>query len=394
MENRAKRLYRGLAGLIFVLAVGITIAALGLILTSNAASQERAQAPTATLTAIVTFTPTQTNTPEPTATLYMTPTWTPFPTADADLIATSAAQPVLPVGSAVAVSRHESPYTINPSAQRTQIVFYTVQRGDTIKAITERFGIGLDTLVWTNRRFYVNALSVGFVMRILPFNGAIHRVQEPMSIAALASQYLVDPYAIIDSDLNQLKDALPEEFLPVGLEVVIPGGVGSREALYYEPPGSAAITGSFGSTSIYQGIAVFGEGQPGSCGRQPVYGGSMPSSKPVYGYVLTVDFSTDHPGVDLAATLGEPVLAVGDGTVIFSGLSTWGYGYTVVIAHGSIMSLYAHLNGTVVRCGQQVTAGQYVGNVGSTGNSSGPHLHFEIRNSAGTRENPHTYLGL
>lgn len=372
-------------------ALGISLVAGVLILMPDQQSDaEVMQRPTETAT----LTQTPTETPPPTITPYPTATQTSIPTVDPALMATSAAQPLDAVVAPI-VGVSENPFTINREGQRTQVVKYVVQSGDTIDAITARYGVSLQTLVWSNRRFYVNALRPGFVMTILPVDGAIHRVDQPMTIAAIAAQYQVNPYSIIDSDFNDLKDSTPENILPVGLEVIVPGGKGNKEPLYYEPPQSVYIeaSGPFGQTAIYQGTAVFGEGQPGSCGKQDIYGGSSPSVAPTGGYVLTTDFSSDHPGVDLADSLGAKVVASGGGTVIFAGWSTWGYGYAVVIAHGPVMSLYAHLNDVGVRCGQQVQAGQYIGNVGSTGWSSGPHVHFEIRDVAGERLNPHSYIG-
>ena len=131
----------------------------------------------------------------------------------------------------------------------------------------------------------------------------------------------------------------------------------------------------------------------GSCGVQAVYDGTMPGVGPVSGYVLTTDFNWNHRGLDLSAREGTPVKAVGAGIVVFAGWSTWGYGYAIVVAHGPVMTLYAHLTGTgFVWCGKQVQAGEHIANVGSTGNSSGPHLHFEIRNSSGVPQNPRDYL--
>ncbi len=389
---------RHLAGLIFALAIGISAVAILLVVTGSASpdTQKVVQQPSHTPT--LTVSPTIIQTLPPTATPVLTATWTPVPTADPSWLATSAAQPVGPSGAASGeITRSESPYTINRATQRTDVIQYTVQPGDNVYSIAERFGISLETIIWSNGRFYMNALRPGLELNILPVDGALHRVQNPVTVQALADLYLVDPYAIIDSDYNQLKDLTPENMLLVGLEIVIPGGTGSKEPIYWEPPGgaftSAEPSGSFGETSIYQGEAVFGDGQPGSCGRQPIYDGTLPSTRPVYGYVLTNDFSWEHRGVDLAAELGSPVYAVGGGTVIFAGLSDWGYGWTVVIAHGPVMSLYAHLTGDFVWCGQVVEAGQHIANVGSSGNSSGPHLHFEIRNSGGVPQNPHEYLG-
>lgn len=376
---------------ILLTALGISLAA-GVLISmpdqqSDAGVVER---PTATIT----LTETPTNTPPPTITPLPTTTPTVIPTVDPAFIATSAAQPLDSTSGAV-VGVSENPFTINREGQRTELIEYVVQSGDTVDAITARYGVSLETLVWSNRRFFVNALRPGFVMTILPVDGAIHRVDTAMTIAEIATQYKVDPYAIIDSDFNDLKDSTPDNILPIGLEVIVPGGHGNKEPLYYEPPQSVYIeaSGPFGETGIYQGSAVFGEGQPGSCGKQDVYGGTIPSIPPTGGYVLTNDFTSDHQGVDLADTLGAKVVASGGGTVIFAGWSTWGYGYAIVIAHGPVMSLYAHLSDVGVWCGQQVETGQYIGNVGSTGWSSGPHVHFEIRDSTGTRLNPHSYVG-
>lgn len=156
--------------------------------------------------------------------------------------------------------------------------------------------------------------------------------------------------------------------------------------------GGASTTAELTAGGVYMGTAKFGVGQSGSCGVQEVYNGTAPLFKPVSGYVLTTDFSWAHRGLDLSAVTGTPVKAVGGGVVIFAGWSDWGYGWSVVISHGAVMSLYAHLTADFVYCGQVVEAGQHIGNVGSSGNSTGPHLHFEIRDAAGVPQNPRDYL--
>jgi murein DD-endopeptidase MepM/ murein hydrolase activator NlpD len=159
-----------------------------------------------------------------------------------------------------------------------------------------------------------------------------------------------------------------------------------------------ARTSTDGSNPVGAGITVgaevaaFAIGDPGSCGKQVVSGGSPPVSPPIYArYRITQDFSWNHGGIDLAVPPGTPVFAAGGGTVIFSGMSTWGYGYTVVIAHGSTLSLYGHLNGAFVSCGETVAAGQNIAVTGNSGRSSGPHLHFEIRGPGGVPVNPWNY---
>jgi murein DD-endopeptidase MepM/ murein hydrolase activator NlpD len=100
------------------------------------------------------------------------------------------------------------------------------------------------------------------------------------------------------------------------------------------------------------------------------------------GYVITRGFASWHAGIDLAAPVGTQVKAANGGRVIFSGWDSFGYGYMIAIVHGPTITLYAHLSEYYTNCGQDVVAGQVIGAVGNTGNSSGPHLHFEIRGTS------------
>jgi murein DD-endopeptidase MepM/ murein hydrolase activator NlpD len=219
-------------------------------------------------------------------------------------------------------------------------------------------------------------------------------------VADLAAVYGVDPYAIIDSEFNTLFGASPQTILPEGLRVVVPGGKGSTEPIYWDP-GVVINTGAFttdGSNPVGTGIQTGGEsasfavGDPGSCGEQVVSGGSPPVGAPIWAsYRITQDYTWQHSGIDLAVPPGTRVYSAGSGTVIFSGWSTWGYGYTVVIAHGSTLSLYGHLNGSFVGCGQIVSAAQNIAVTGNSGRSSGPHLHFEIRGPGGAPVSPWEY---
>jgi murein DD-endopeptidase MepM/ murein hydrolase activator NlpD len=108
-------------------------------------------------------------------------------------------------------------------------------------------------------------------------------------------------------------------------------------------------------------------------------GGGAAWVRPIDSYTWMRGFAAWHPAVDVAASEGTPVKAANSGRVIFAGWSNWGYGYAVVLAHGPFTTLYAHMSEISVNCGDTVSAGQRIGATGNTGNSSGPHLHFEVR---------------
>ena len=108
---------------------------------------------------------------------------------------------------------------------------------------------------------------------------------------------------------------------------------------------------------------------------------------------FTQRFWYGHPGVDIGLGEGTAVYASDTGTVTYAGWNIYGYGNLIVINHGNgYETFYGHLNGFNVVPGQVVTQGQAIGTSGNTGNSSGPHLHFEIRIN-GNRDDPCWYIG-
>jgi murein DD-endopeptidase MepM/ murein hydrolase activator NlpD len=123
---------------------------------------------------------------------------------------------------------------------------------------------------------------------------------------------------------------------------------------------------------------TFAPQEPGSCGAQLRGVGSkwMP---PLSSYQWIRGFSDIHFGVDLAVPERTSVFAANSGTVIFRGWNNTGYGNLIVLSHGQYMTLYGHLSGFNVACGQTVAAGQVIAFSGNTGASTAPHLHFEVR---------------
>ncbi|MBI5957317.1 MAG: M23 family metallopeptidase, partial [Chloroflexi bacterium] len=267
----------------------------------------------------------------------------------------------------------------------TEVIQYTVNSGDTLESIASNFGLtDIYSLVWANKKSKIVPLRPGNQLNILPQDGVYLEVTEPVSIGTVAEQFKVDPFAIIDSEYNDLFGSSPDTLLVKGMWVVIPGGEAERVNLL--PPNPNVNAG--GASGVVTGTySLWG------CSAD-VQGGSPPYSRPIANYQWMQGYSPDgHQGVDLAADIGTPVYASGGGTVVFAGSNGTGYGNLVVIAHGSAFSMYGHLNNVSVRCGQQVSAGAAIGASGNTGNSTGPHLHFEIRDANWNTRNPQDFVG-
>lgn len=267
------------------------------------------------------------------------------------------------------------PFTvIKTDRPRSVFLDYTIIKGDTIDGISKRFNLKQESIAWCNDRRIIFVLRVGDVLTIPPSDGVCHRVlgTREETPNKLAQQYKVaNVYDIIDFPLNNLYGRDPDSVLPGGLFMFIPGG--EAEPITWNP-GYTVEKDENGNVRT----VTFAQGQAGSCGTQvpgagAAWGNPLPSGKWVRG------FYAGHTGIDLSAPIGTPVFAANSGPVLFSGFSRWGYGETVVLSHGLFSTLYAHMSQRNARCGDNLTVGNVVGLVGSTGNSTGPHLHFEIR---------------
>lgn len=271
-----------------------------------------------------------------------------------------------------------NPYTVvNTNRARSEFINYTVVQGDTIDEISNRYGLESESIAWCNDRRIVQVLRPGDVVRIPPIDGACHQVfgTREETLAGIAEQYNIeDPFIIIDSQYN--RNLLPPNITPAdillgGTNLLIPGGEG--DVITWN-----AGTEERDTSGNLVGIG-FANGQPGSCGTvTPTQFVGWSNPLPVGTWVR--GFYAGHSGLDLSASTGTPIYAASSGNVLFSGFSRWGYGEAVVIEHGGTYStLYGHMSARNVSCGQFVNIGQLIGFVGNTGNSSGPHLHFEIQ---------------
>lgn len=372
--------WRRMVGLVSLLgALVLTIATIFLVMTTPTASP----APTPESVAVV-ATETVTDTP-PTAIPTDIPTDVPqqmtdgqtalvaeLPTLSADNINTLLATPIQPADDAVVqetTGLSYEPFTIIPNRARSQMTSYTVVRGDTIQVIANQFGLTQESLAWCNDYRLALVLRPGDVMNIPPTDGACHTVlaSQGLDIAAIAEQYNVtDPYVIIDSPVNGLPDVSPDTQLPSGTRLFIPGGTGA--IITWDAPVEQDASGN---------VIAFAPGQAGSCGAIP--GGGSFWTNPLPSGTYMRGFYAGHSGLDIAAASGTPIFAANGGPVLYAGWNSWGYGNTVVVGHGPYSTLYGHMTSLAVSCGTTVSAGQVIGYVGSTGNSSGPHLHFEIR---------------
>lgn len=251
---------------------------------------------------------------------------------------------------------------------------YRVKAGDTLTGIARRFGVSMMTVWWANDLKSKDDLHVGQTLTIPPMSGVVVTVGAADTLESLAARYEVDPTEIIEA--NQLDD--PN--LIVGQTLTIPGARSSGIATPKPKPAATRAPTSSGGTT-----------RPPST----YSGGSF--AWPVAGGYISQYFHYGHYGIDIAADPGVRVKAAAGGTVIFAGWKSNGGGYQVWIAHGSgLYTTYNHMMSVSVGRGQHVARGQQVGRIGSSGYSTGPHLHFEVWRGmiwdGGTRVNPLGYL--
>lgn len=288
------------------------------------------------------------------------------------------------------VSRLARLHTDVPSRPRTDVITYTVETGDSVFVIAEKFGLEPQTILWGNQ-FVLgdnpHNLRPGQELNILPVNGTYHRWSQGDGLNGVAKFFGVTPEEIINWPGNHLDPETIGDWSNPNIEpgawLIIPGG--EREFVSWSAPEIPRTN---------PGVAkVLG---PGACGS--VANGLVGSASfiwPANSHLVTgFDYNPDanHSGVDIDGNTGDPVYAPDHGVVVYAGWNNWGYGNVVVINHGNgWQTLHAHLSAYNVSCGASVAQGAVVGAVGSTGNSTGSHLHFEMMYN-GTKVNPHDYL--
>ena len=269
------------------------------------------------------------------------------------------------------LSRRAIAQTSAPVETRGDIITYTVQAGDTIETIAARFKLLPSTLVWSNQEVedQPDQLSIGQVLYILPVDGIWYEVQSDDTLGDIADEFKVTSEDIVNYPLNNLGGGAN---LLAGTKIVIPNGVKAAAA-------TAVASSSSGGYSSYSSSAAVNPAASGNF-MWPTQGS------------LTQYFGIYHSGIDIAYAVGIPIAAADGGYVSYAGWDNTGYGYEVLINHGNgFTTRYAHLSQYYVDAGQPVARGQVIAAMGSTGNSTGPHLHFEVI-YGGVAQNPLFYL--
>ncbi|MDY6847137.1 MAG: M23 family metallopeptidase [Chloroflexota bacterium] len=277
--------------------------------------------------------------------------------------------------------RYPEPRTIAPTRPRSQPVQYVVDTGDAVFSIAQKYNISPETLLWSNYDVLKDdphLISPGQELIIPPTNGILYEWSEGDTLESVARDFKVSVDDILNWSGNKLDVTNPE--INEGDLVMVPGG--EREFQQWVVP-TYAVGRSGTNASLPGGCTVDGPGLRGD--------GFFiwPADNH---YLSGNDFWSGHLAIDIAAGTGAAIYAADSGVVVFSGWDSNGYGNVIMIDHqNGYHTLYAHLSSLNVSCGSNAVEGQVIGYAGSTGNSTGPHLHFEVRYLGGFL-NPWTVL--
>ncbi|MBI2863795.1 MAG: LysM peptidoglycan-binding domain-containing M23 family metallopeptidase [Chloroflexi bacterium] len=332
------------------------------------------------------------------------------PTVEAEILALTPTSTLAqePTASPTAVS------TPTATPQRARgLQTYAVAVGDTVSGIATRFGVSMETIIWANGLEDADAISIGDPLVILPVSGVIHVVRAGDTLEAIAAKYEASTKTVLDSSGNALVD--PDR-LSVGMTLILPGGklpettptsvpptatrvatrppsptptarppsptatlTSIKTPTSSKPPGSASPTATAAKPSPSP-TATTVRPTPSPTPTARSQGTPVPKRFvwPVAGSI-TQGYSTYHRGLDIAAPLGAPVVTADGGVVISAQQLTYDFGWNLVVDHGGgLTTRYSHVSKFLVAQGQQVTRGQQIALVGSTGRSTGPHLDFRV----------------
>lgn len=244
---------------------------------------------------------------------------------------------------------------------RDKVEDYPVKGGETLASIAKKFDISVDTIRWAND-LKSDTIKPNQILKIPPITGIVHKVVSGDTIYTIAKKYHTDAQNIVNFPFNDFVD-LDTFALTVGQTLYVPNGT-----IVAEPASQQ----------------FFAQVQSGVKGSSSFI---WPTSGIITQYPIWY-----HMALDIANPSQPPIIAADTGTVVYAGWNSTGYGNMVMVDHGNgYRSLYGHMSQILVSPGQVVNKGQQIGVMGSTGRSTGTHLHFEIR-SGETLLNPLNFL--
>jgi len=248
----------------------------------------------------------------------------------------------------------EDPYTKTVVSEkvRDKVIDYEVKEGDTISSIAGKFGISEETIYQQNGLNEKSKIKEGEIIEILPVTGIAHKVRKGDTVYSIAKRYDIEPQPIVNFPFNTFVN--DETFqLAIGQTVIVPDGIMPSAVA---KPRVRQITPDAG-TVVASGAFAW-----------PASGS------------ISQRFVWYHKAIDISNKTGPGILAADAGEVIVAGWPDgYGYGNRVVINHGNgYRTLYAHLSKVYVVPGQSVRRGDTIGIMGTTGRSTGIHLHFEV----------------
>ncbi len=273
------------------------------------------------------------------------------------------------------INRRTALHTNIPTRERTNVIEYTVTTGDSVFGIAESFHLHPETILWANYDLLNDSpdmLTPGMQLNIPPVDGVYYQWQPGDTLESVAAKFDAKVGDILAWEGNNFDLTNPQ--VQPEAYIMVPNG--HREFKQWLVPTIARA-----NSGVLK--SVLG---PGACeGNYTGAFGSGAFAWPTASHVLSGnDYWSGHLGIDIAGYLGDGIFAADAGVVVFAGWANGGYGNMVMIDHGNgYQTLYAHMSQYAVSCGQSVYTGTYIGAIGSTGNSTGPHLHFEVRYMGG-----------
>ena len=269
--------------------------------------------------------------------------------------------------------REPNTHTEIDSSLRTSAVEYTVTEGDSVFSIAQRFDIAPETLLWSNYDVLSDnphELSIGQVLKIPPTDGIWYKWTSKDTLEKVAAKFSVtvdDIKLYVGNNLD-----LSNPVIEAGQYVMVPGG--SREYMQWVIPEIPRGAAGVATSPFFQ------------CDTSGMYyGGSGYFIWPSAVHTISGNnYWSGHLAIDIGSGMGSPIYAADSGVVVYAGWMNGGYGNVVIIDHNNgYVTVYAHLSAIYVNCGNAASQGMQIGSAGSTGNSTGAHLHFEIRYMGG-----------